>query len=38
MSMLTEEIDKFAKQKKTEIDSLKIREEYRREFLGIYFS
>jgi two-component system, OmpR family, phosphate regulon sensor histidine kinase PhoR len=34
MSMLTEEIDKFAKQKKIEIDSLKIREEYRREFLG----
>lgn len=31
---LTEEIEKFAKDKKIEIDTLKIREEYRKEFLG----
>ncbi|MCK0158008.1 ATP-binding protein [Cellulophaga sp. F20128] len=31
---LTEEIEKFAQGKKTEIDTLKIREEYRKDFLG----
>ena len=31
---LTDEIEKFAKDKKTEIDRLKIREEYRKEFIG----
>lgn len=31
---LTEEIEKFAKGKKIEIDTLKIREEYRKDFLG----
>ena len=34
MKTLTEEIEKFAKDKKVEIDTLKIREEYRRDFLG----
>ncbi|MEE9362591.1 MAG: ATP-binding protein [Cellulophaga sp.] len=31
---LTDEIEKFAKNKKVEIDTLKIREAYRKEFLG----
>ncbi len=34
MKTLTEEIEKFAKDKKIEIDTLKIREAYRRDFLG----
>ncbi|WGK66160.1 sensor histidine kinase [Croceiramulus getboli] len=34
MSTLTKEVEKFATQKKLEIESLKIREEYRKEFLG----
>ncbi|MCL6267569.1 sensor histidine kinase [Flagellimonas myxillae] len=34
MKTLTQEIEKFAKDKKIEIDTLKIREEYRRDFLG----
>jgi len=34
MKTLTEEIGKFAKDKKIEIDTLKIREEYRKDFLG----
>ena len=34
MKTLTQEIEKFAKDKKFEIDSLKIREAYRRDFLG----
>jgi len=34
MKTLMEEIEKFAKGKKVEIDTLKIREEYRRDFLG----
>ncbi len=34
MKTLTEEIEKFAKDRKIEIDTLKIREEYRKEFLG----
>jgi len=34
MKTLTSEIEKFAKDKKIEIDTLKIREEYRKEFLG----
>lgn len=34
MKTLTEEIEKFAQDKKIEIDTLKIREEYRKEFLG----
>ena len=34
MKTLTSEIEKFAKDKKVEIDTLKIREEYRKEFLG----
>ena len=34
MNTLTEEIEKFAKDKKIEIDTLKIREEYRKDFLG----
>ncbi len=34
MATLTREIDKFAKDKKIEIETLKIREEYRKEFLG----
>ncbi|MGI9546096.1 MAG: sensor histidine kinase [Flavobacteriaceae bacterium] len=34
MKTLTEEIEKFAKDKKIEIDTLKIREAYRKDFLG----
>ncbi|HBK82535.1 MAG TPA: two-component sensor histidine kinase [Flavobacterium sp.] len=34
MATLTREVQKFAKDKKIEIETLKIREEYRREFLG----
>jgi two-component system phosphate regulon sensor histidine kinase PhoR len=34
MGTLTAEIEKFAKDKKIEIDTLKIREEYRRDFIG----
>ena len=34
MKTLTEEIEKFAQDKRIEIDTLKIREEYRKEFLG----
>lgn len=34
MKTLTEEIEKFAKDKKLEIETLKIREGYRKEFLG----
>lgn len=34
MATLTQEIDKYAKNKKLEIETLLIREEYRKEFLG----
>ncbi|RZJ73730.1 MAG: sensor histidine kinase [Flavobacterium sp.] len=34
MATLTTEVEKFARDKKIEIETLKIREEYRREFLG----
>ena len=34
MSSITREVSKFASDKKLEIETLKIREEYRREFLG----
>jgi two-component system phosphate regulon sensor histidine kinase PhoR len=34
MKSLTEDIDKYAKDKKLEIEALKIREEYRKEFIG----
>jgi len=34
METLTQEIEKFAQDKKIEIDTLKIREEYRKDFLG----
>lgn len=34
MATLTEEIDRFAKNKKLEIETLKVREQYRKEFLG----
>lgn len=34
MRTLTEEIEKFAKDKKIEIDTLRIQEEYRKDFLG----
>jgi len=34
MGSLTAEIEKFAQDKKVEIDTLKIREEYRKDFLG----
>ena len=34
MSTLTKEIDKYAKGKKIEIETLKVREEYRKDFLG----
>ncbi len=34
MKTLTEEIEKFTNDKKIEIDTLKIREEYRKDFLG----
>lgn len=34
MATLTQDVQKFAKEKKIEIEMLKVREEYRREFLG----
>jgi two-component system phosphate regulon sensor histidine kinase PhoR len=34
MKTLTQEIEKFAEDRKIEIDTLKIREEYRKDFLG----
>ena len=34
MTTLTREIDKYARDKKLEIETLKVREEYRKEFLG----
>ncbi|NNE31593.1 MAG: sensor histidine kinase [Winogradskyella sp.] len=34
MATLTKEIDKYARNKKFEIETLKIREEYRKEFIG----
>ena len=34
MATLTRQVKKFAKDKKLEIETLKVREEYRREFLG----
>lgn len=34
MATLTQEVQKFATDKKLEIETLKVREEYRREFLG----
>ena len=34
MATLTEEIDKYARDKKLEIETLKVREEYRKEYLG----
>ncbi|WP_242203946.1 sensor histidine kinase [Aestuariivivens insulae] len=34
MSTLTKEIDKFARDKKLEIETLKVREQYRKEFFG----
>ncbi|APX99267.1 sensor histidine kinase [Lacinutrix venerupis] len=34
MATLTQEIDKYARDKKIEIETLKVREEYRKEFLG----
>ncbi len=34
MKTLTEEIEKFAEDKKLEINTLRVREEYRKEFLG----
>lgn len=34
MATLTREIDKYAQDKKLEIETLKVREEYRKEFLG----
>ena len=34
MATLTKEVKKFARDKKLEIETLKIREEYRKEFLG----
>ncbi|MFB9056615.1 sensor histidine kinase [Mariniflexile ostreae] len=34
MNTLTQEIDKFARDKKLEIETLKIREQYRKEFFG----
>lgn len=34
MATLTREIEKFAKDKKLEIETLKVREEYRKEFMG----
>ena len=34
MHTLTQEIDKFARDKKLEIETLKVREQYRKEFLG----
>ena len=34
MATLTEEIDRYAQNKKLEIETLKVREEYRKEFMG----
>lgn len=34
MGTLTKEIDKYARDKKIEIETLKVREEYRKEFIG----
>ncbi len=34
MATLTQDVQKFARDKKIEIETLKVREEYRREFLG----
>lgn len=34
MGTLTQEIDKYARNKKLEIETLKVREEYRKEFIG----
>ncbi len=34
MGTLTKEIDKYARDKKLEIETLKVREEYRKEFMG----
>ncbi|GAA3774462.1 ATP-binding protein [Corallibacter vietnamensis] len=34
MARLTREIDRYAKDKKLEIETLKVREEYRKEFIG----
>ncbi|WGD35535.1 ATP-binding protein [Olleya sp. YS] len=34
MATLTKQIDEFAKNKKLEIETLKVREEYRKEFMG----
>ncbi|WP_066223658.1 sensor histidine kinase [Formosa haliotis] len=34
MATLTQEIDKYARDKKIEIETLQVREEYRKEFLG----
>ena len=34
MDTLTQEIDKYARTKKLEIETLKVREEYRKEFIG----
>jgi len=34
MGTLTKEIDKYARNKKLEIETLKVREEYRKEFIG----
>lgn len=34
MATLTKEIDKYARDKKLEIETLKVREEYRKEYLG----
>lgn len=34
MSTLTKEVERFAASKKLEIESLKIKEEYRKEFMG----
>ncbi|MFC0603147.1 sensor histidine kinase [Winogradskyella pulchriflava] len=34
MGTLTKEIDKYARNKKIEIETLKVREEYRKEFIG----
>jgi two-component system phosphate regulon sensor histidine kinase PhoR len=34
MATLTRQIDKYAKERKIEIETLKVREEYRKEFLG----
>ena len=34
MATLTKQIDQYAKDKKLEIETLKVREEYRKEFIG----